>query len=403
MRKILQSFHVQFQYGVYFTKGIFDPANPLLRELLRPGKETAKTKVLFVVDQGVAEAHPALLSSIEAYTAHPASGLLPVTEPLVLPGGEEAKNNPRLLEQLLQAVHEHGICRHSFLIAIGGGAVLDLAGFAAAVAHRGIRHIRVPTTVLSQNDSGVGVKNGVNAFGKKNFLGTFAPPLAVINDSDFLLTLEDRDWRSGISEALKVALIKDAAFFRRIEQDARLLVNRDLTAMQELIFRCAQLHVQHIGGKDPFEKGNSRPLDFGHWAAHKLEQLSSFRLRHGEAVAIGIALDTAYSWLAGLLSEKECAEVLELLSALGFELYVPELSLETGDSEHPLQVLKGLTEFREHLGGQLTVMLLSQIGTGVEVHHLEESLVAEAVRFLHKWQTQKLYLSEKADETCLLG
>jgi 3-dehydroquinate synthase len=249
----------------------------------------------------------------------------------------------------------------------------------------------------------VGVKNGTNAFGKKNFLGTFAPPFAVINDSDFLLTLQDRDWRSGISEAIKVALIKDASFYRQIKQDARRLANRDLPAMQELIFRCAQLHVEHIGGKDPFEKGTSRPLDFGHWAAHKLEQLSQFRLRHGEAVAVGIALDTVYSMLAGMLSKREGEDVLELLSELGFALYVPELSLEEGDPERTLQVIKGLTEFREHLGGQLTIMLLNQIGSGVEVHHLEKKLVTEAVKLLQKWQTHKSILSEKADETCLLG
>jgi 3-dehydroquinate synthase len=402
METILQSFQVQFTYGVYFTQGLFRPDNPVLADLLRQQHGPARTKLLFVVDEGVAEAHPALLADIAAYTSHHGADLQLAAAPMVVPGGEEAKNNPRLLAELLQAVNDHGICRHSYMVAIGGGALLDLAGYAAAVAHRGIRHLRVPTTVLAQNDSGVGVKNGVNAFGKKNFLGTFSPPFAVINDSDFLLTLQDRDWRAGISEAVKVALIKDAAFYGRIKQEANRLVNRDLAAMQQLIFRCAEMHVQHIGGRDPFEKGTSRPLDFGHWAAHKLEQLTDFRLRHGEAVAIGIALDTAYSMLAGMLSERECQDVLELLSELGFELYVPELSGVADDPEQTLQVIKGLTEFREHLGGQLTIMLLNKIGTGVEVHHMDEGLVSEAVKLLQKWQAHKQTLSEKADETCLL-
>ncbi|MDX5423306.1 MAG: 3-dehydroquinate synthase, partial [Hymenobacteraceae bacterium] len=212
---------------------------------------------------------------------------------------------------------------------------------------------------------------------------------AVINDSEFLLTLNDRDWRSGISEAVKVALIKDVAFYHFIKQNTQKLVQRDMAAMQQLIHRCAELHVAHIGGADPFEFGSSRPLDFGHWAAHKLEQLSNYGLRHGEAVAIGIALDVTYSWLKGMITEAECSDVLELLQALGFELYAPQLSQQ--DASGQLHILRGLTEFREHLGGQLTVMLLSKIGQGVEVHHLDEALLQEAVTLLQKkYQLQPL-------------
>ena len=119
-----------------------------------------------------------------------------------------------------RAIHEYGIDRHAYVLAVGGGALLDMVGYAAATAHRGVRLVRVPTTVLSQNDSGIGVKNSVNAFGKKNFLGTFAPPFAVFNDFTFLTTLSDRDWRAGISEAIKVALLKDATFFAFLEEHA---------------------------------------------------------------------------------------------------------------------------------------------------------------------------------------
>ena len=132
-----------------------------------------------------------------------------------------------------------------------------MVGYAATVAHRGIKHIRIPTTVLSQNDSGIGVKNGINYKGKKNFLGTFAPPAAVFNDNQFLLTLSDRDYRSGISEAIKVALIKDHDFFLWLENNADALVKRDVEAMDYLIKRCAQLHLEHIGGADPFETGSA--------------------------------------------------------------------------------------------------------------------------------------------------
>jgi 3-dehydroquinate synthase len=108
-----------------------------------------------------------------------------------------------------------------------------------------------------------------------------------------LESLPDRDWRSGTAEAVKVALIKDRIFFQSIEESAAALMQRDSHAMERLIYRCAQLHLEHISGGDPFETGSSRPLDFGHWAAHKLEQLTNYNLRHGEAVAIGISRESS--------------------------------------------------------------------------------------------------------------
>ncbi|WP_187263367.1 3-dehydroquinate synthase [Pontibacter beigongshangensis] len=391
MRTLQQSFAVQFSYGVYFTENLFSTGNTLLTEVLQQDKSTSRRKVFFVIDSGVAEAHPQLAQDIKSYAQGHEQVMKLLAEPMVITGGEEVKNDTELLYQLLEAINTNGICRHSYLIAIGGGAVLDMAGFAAAIAHRGIRHIRVPTTVLAQDDSAVGVKNSFNSFGKKNFLGTFAPPFAVINDSQFLLTLDDRDWRSGISEAIKVALIKDEVFYNEIKENAEKLVQRDMPAMQQLIHRCAEMHVQHIGGADPFETGSSRPLDFGHWAAHKLEQLTNYSLRHGEAVAIGIALDVLYSKLKGMLTAAECEDILGLLHKLGFALYVPELSgcdATTGK----LAVIKGLTEFREHLGGQLTIMLLTRIGKGVEVHEMDEKLLEQAIDLLkHRFQPQTLH------------
>ncbi len=250
------------------------------------------------------------------------------------------------------------IDRHSYVAAIGGGSVLDLAGFASAVAHRGIKHIRIPTTVLSQNDSGVGVKNGINYNGKKNFTGTFAPPVAVFNDERFLETLSERDWRSGIAEAIKVGLIKDADFYYWIEENVEKLIARDGETMNRLIRRCAALHLQHIASGDPFELGSSRPLDFGHWSAHKLEQLSGFKILHGEAVAMGIALDTLYSALSGRLLMEKAERIIQLLIKCGFEITNPLLEIQDENSE----ILKGLQEFREHLGGQLTMMLLPILG-----------------------------------------
>jgi 3-dehydroquinate synthase len=266
------------------------------------------------------------------------------------------------------------------VIAIGGGAVLDTVGLAAATAHRGIRHIRVPTTVLSQNDSGVGVKNGVNLFDSKNFYGTFAPPFAVLNDLDFVEALPVRDKRSGIAEAVKVALIRDSRFFAWLEQNVGALAAFERDAMAYMIRRCAELHMRQIGqGGDPFESGTARPLDFGHWAAHRLELLTKFAVRHGEAVAIGIALDTEYSVLAGLLDAEDGARVQRVLSGLGFELWHPALETLEADG---YALMRGLRDFREHLGGELTVTLLNGVGIGLEVHEIDETLMLKALSHL---------------------
>lgn len=377
MKSIQQTFSVPFSYTVYFTEDIFDKDNPLFAKVI---SKLRATKVFFVVDQGVAAAHPALFSKIKNYAAAHAEDFILCADPLVVPGGEGVKNDMRYVKQILDASNVYGIDRHSFIVAIGGGAVLDMAGFAAAIAHRGIRHIRIPTTVLAQNDSGIGVKNSINAYKKKNFLGTFAPPYAVINDSSFLHTLDERDWRSGISEAVKVALIKDASFFEWIEANATVLAARKMAPMEELIYRCAEMHLAHIAGGDPFESGSSRPLDFGHWAAHKLEQLTNYGVRHGEAVAIGISLDATYSYLKGLISLKALHRIIYLFKKLGFTVHIPELS---GGN-----ILKGMEEFREHVGGELTIMLLSGIGRGIEVHEMDTKLIFNAAGKLKALQEE---------------
>lgn len=375
MNYLQQSFHVKFEYKVFFSSGLFEPSNTLLNDFLKG--DVIVRKIFFVVDGGIGDD---LQQKIKNYfKIHQAVELIP--EILVLPGGEQLKNNTLYFDQILELINKYKIDRHSYVAAIGGGSVLDLVGYASAVAHRGIRHIRIPTTVLSQNDSGVGVKNGINYFGKKNFLGTFAPPIAVFNDDFFIKSLSDRDYRSGISEAVKVALIKDSEFFTWIEENAEKLTSRDEESMNYLIYKCAELHMNHIASGDPFEKGSSRPLDFGHWSAHKLEQLSNFQVLHGEAVAMGIALDSVYSNLIGSLSDSDCQRIINLLIKLGFDIIHP--LMEVNDSHSP--ILLGLEEFREHLGGELTIMLLKNIGEGLEVHEIDPEILIKASQTLLKY------------------
>lgn len=378
MSSLERTITVSFPHRVYFTRGVFDHGNPLLLEVLAGGRASAGVKVLLVLDEALAAAQPELLQRIQGYFGSFGERLRLVCAPMVIEGGERVKNSYFHVSEIQSQADRHHIDRHSYVIAVGGGALLDVVGLAAATAHRGVRHVRIPTTTLAQADSGVGVKNGINAFGKKNFIGTFAVPHAVINDFDLLDSLPPRHKRAGYVEAVKVASIRDAAFFASLEKDAAALAAFHPEAMERLIRRCAELHVTHIAtGGDPFEMGSARPLDFGHWAAHKLEQISNFRISHGEAVAIGIALDTIYSRRMGFLDAISAERVLALLGKLGFDLFADELL--NADSSGALVVLSGLDEFREHLGGDLTVTLLQGIGRGFEVHQINTVLMRDCI------------------------
>ncbi len=376
-----QRFAVSFDYPVHFTRGLFDPANPVLAETLARLEPARRHRCVVFLDDGLLAVRPKLAEEIAAYAEAWAARLELVAAPFVMPGGERLKSELYFVEQMQQALFEHHIDRHSYVIGVGGGALLDAVGLVAATTHRGVRHVRVPTTVLAQNDSGVGVKNGVNLYGQKNFVGTFAPPFAVLNDGEMIDALPVRDKIAGMAEAVKVALIRDGAFFAWLERHADDLLLFEGAAMAHMIRRCAELHLRQIAqGGDPFETGSARPLDYGHWAAHKLEGMTRHHLRHGEAVAIGLALDARYSVLRGLLKPGEEERICCLLEHLGFKLWHAALDKREAEGRHA--VLQGLRDFREHLGGELTITLLAGIGTGVEVHEMDEALIAEAIAWL---------------------
>jgi len=376
-----QSFAVPFEYPVYFTRGVFESDNPLLASALDRLDEKRRHRVVACVDAGLAEAQPDLIDRVKEYF-HDRSGTIELAgAPQLVPGGERAKTGWGPVRDVMSALGNLHLCRQSYVLAVGGGSVLDMVGFAASIVHRGLRQVRVPTTVLSQNDGGVGVKNGMDEHGVKNFVGTFAPPFAVVNDFEMLRSLPDREWVAGIAEAFKVAIIKDATFFGDLCERAAALRGRDEAAMEDLVRRCAVLHLEHIRtGGDPFERGSARPLDFGHWSSHRLESLSNYEIGHGHAVAVGIALDSAYAARKGLIAEADLERILSGLAASGLPVWDDLLEKRTADGV--LEVLRGLEDFREHLGGALTVTLPDGIGEKTEVHQMDAGLIEEAVAFL---------------------
>lgn len=367
-----------YAYPVAFTSGLFQAGNLLLHRSL--GELSPKARVLVLIDDGLVNHWPRLVGDIKSYwSAHATTEL--ATTPLITTGGERAKSNTQVFEQVIAKIQELGLDRQSVVMAVGGGAFLDVIGYAAAVVHRGVRHVRVPTTVLSQNDSGVGVKNGINAFGAKNFLGTFAPPLAVFNDFKFLSTLDGRDKAAGMAEGVKVALLRDPSFFAWMEGAGAALGAFEDRAVEYLVRRTAELHLQQIARSgDAFESGNARPLDYGHWSAHKLESLSNYEIRHGEAVAIGMALDCRYATLMGLLPEAETERVLTLLQQLHLPTWHP--LLEKCSAKGTPEFLDGLEDFRQHLGGSLSVPLLAAVGKEVQASTMDEQKIVAAATWL---------------------
>lgn len=370
-------------HRVLFTRHVFSPENETLNNLFRE----ESSKVLVFIDSDVSQSFPRLENQIKRYIKSNTN--LELTEVIELPGGEAAKNDFSLVGNIWDSIDSNKLDRHSYIFVIGGGAILDLVSFAASTAHRGIRHVRFPTTTLSQGDGGVGVKNGVNWKGKKNWIGTFSVPYAVVSDFAFLESLPKKARRAGIIEAIKVALVRDAKFYDFIEKNNEPLSGLDQEILEQVVKKSAEVHVDHIvSGGDPFERGSARPLDFGHWAAHKLEQVSNFKIGHGEAVAIGCALDLVYSKRIGLLDEVTCERILNLIRKIGFATYATELAGETEQGE-PV-ILAGLEEFREHLGGELTVTLIEEIGNKVEVHEMDQKVILDSMEELAKYGDSRM-------------
>jgi 3-dehydroquinate synthase len=377
-----QRLSLALEYPVYFTDDALAPENPVLRAALQRGDER-RARVFAVIDGGLAEARPQTAAALERYCERHGEHLELLAEPVEVPGGERTKDGPAEVEQLQRHFQKQRLDRHAHVLVLGGGAVQDMAGYAAATTHRGLRVVRMPSTVLAQCDAGVGVKNGINAFGTKNVLGTFAAPAAVVNDLRLLDSLPARERVAGMAECVKVALIRDAGFFEWIVRRADALAAFEPAALGELIRRGAELHLRHIADAgDPFESGSARPLDYGHWSAHKLESLSRYALRHGEAVAIGMALDARYAHESGWLPEAALAAICGLLRRLGLRLW--DEALERVDAQGRPLVLEGLEEFREHLGGELTVTLLADVGKGFEVHEIDAERVARSLAWLRE-------------------
>lgn len=231
------------------------------------------------------------------------------------PPGEQSKTS-QVMEGLYSAMLSVGVTRGSLCIALGGGVVGDVAGFASSTMLRGIRLVQVPTTLLAQVDSSVGGKVGIDRAEGKNLVGSFYNPSAVFIDPGLLATLPPREYRNGLAEIVKIAAALDAAFFRRLERAAAHLTRRRRATLEEAIHAAVALKAAVVR-RDERESGLRKSLNLGHTLGHALEAQSGYRLKHGEAVAAGLAGECAIAGRLGLLSPRDAERILSLLRSLG--------------------------------------------------------------------------------------
>ncbi len=275
---------------------------------------------------------------------------------LVFAAGEESKNS-QVVDTLHTQLLKNGVRRDSLIIALGGGVVGDVAGYVAATVLRGVKFVQVPTTLLSQVDSSVGGKVGVDHPLGKNLIGAFHQPSAVFIDPDLLKTLSPREFRNGLAEVVKIGAALDRTLFQMLERHALQLSKNDPALLTDVIRRSVELKAAVVA-EDEFEVGVRKTLNLGHTFGHALETALNFRIKHGEAVAIGMVAESAMAVQLGLLEGKHFNRLVELLKTLKLPTRVPLI-------KHKKKFLEALKADKKSSGGGVKFVLLNAIGTSM--------------------------------------
>ena len=312
-----------------------------------------KTRYAIVTDQHVARLHLGVLAEILGR-----NDLLRTT--VVLPSGEQTKSFDQL-RFLSETLLSDGVERRDVVIALGGGVIGDLAGFAAAVLRRGVRYLQVPTSLLAQVDSSVGGKTAINTPQGKNLIGAFHQPGMVLADTATLATLPDREMRAGYAEVVKYGLLGDKAFYVWLEDNAARVLARDTAATVRAVTRSVQMKAD-IVARDETETGERQLLNLGHTFGHALEAFTGYsqRLLHGEGVAIGMCLALRLSEEIGACPPQTAARVSAHIKAMGLPTNVREIPGSELPSAEVLVDLMG--QDKKVRDGQLTLILARDIG-----------------------------------------
>ncbi len=329
-------------YDIVITKGFDELKNEL------PLFELTGKKVCIITDSQVGPIYSDALKQI-------VSPLCLQINIFTIPAGEANKTL-----DTVKTIYEYLILekfgRKDMLIALGGGVVGDITGYVAATYLRGIDYIQMPTTLLSQNDSSIGGKTGVDFDGYKNMVGAFKMPKLVYMNLDTLTTLDDRQFFSGFAEVMKHGLIKDAAFYTWLIENMYEICERDLDVLEEMILRSCSIK-KAVVEKDPTEQGERALLNFGHTIGHAIEKAKNFELTHGECISLGAVAAAYISWKRNLLSMEEYYEVRDM--------YVPFYLPISIDSINPEEILTVTKSDKKAQNGTIKFILLKKIGKAV--------------------------------------
>ncbi|MCK0151132.1 3-dehydroquinate synthase [Marivita sp. S6314] len=342
--------------------------------MARAGAEIApllpRPRVAIVTDTNVAAQH---LTALE--TALEAEGITSVS--LALPAGEATKGWPEF-ERTVEWLLAQKIERRDVVIALGGGVIGDLVGFAAAVLRRGVRFVQIPTSLLAQVDSSVGGKTGINAPQGKNLIGAFHQPALVLADISVLDTLTDRDFLAGYGEVVKYGLLGDAAFFEWQEQNAAQVAARDPEALAYAVRRSVEMKAD-IVVRDETEQGDRALLNLGHTFCHALEAATGYsdRLLHGEGVAIGCGLAFDLSSRLGLCAQEDPSRVRQLLAQMGMRVSLSDIPGDLPDAD----ALFGLMgQDKKVVADQIHFILARGIGSAFVTADVPKDAVLETLR-----------------------
>lgn len=333
-------------YPIHIGPGLLPRANTYISPLLR------NRRCAIVTDDVVAGHHlDMLVAALESDGVE--------CRPVVLPNGERTKSFAEL-EKLCSRLLSAGLDRSDVLVALGGGVIGDLAGFAAAIALRGIAFVQIPTTLLAQVDSSVGGKTGINTPEGKNLVGAFHQPALVLADTDVLATLPERHMRGGYAETVKYGLIRDHGMFEWLERDGPALLAGDPALLARAVEASCR-HKAEIVAEDETEKGVRALLNLGHTFGHAFEAQTGYsdRLIHGEAVALGMAMAFRLSVRLGLCSGQDAVRMEKHLRAVGLPTRVPDIGGDVGTAD---RLIAHMAKDKKAVGNRLTFILARGIG-----------------------------------------
>jgi 3-dehydroquinate synthase len=355
------------RYDVHVRPAVLAEVGRMHRACFRDAKP------FVLADEEVLRLHGAALAA-----AFSTEGLAPEVVPI--PAGETSKSLVQF-ERLIGELGRRGADRRAVLHCFGGGMTSDLGGFVASAYMRGVRYANVPTSLIGQLDAAIGGKVAVNTGEAKNLIGAFHHPSLVVCDPALLTTLSARDFRSGIAEAIKVAVITGPALFEFLRTRRDELAARDPVALAQLVLEAARLKMELVGA-DPYEDDLRRALNFGHTIGHALESEHAYRgLRHGEAVAVGMALATEIAARRRLLAARDADAIFALLAAYDLAGLLEELPAD--------RIAERLRTIRLIRGGHLHFVLPTALGRVAFSDDVEPADLAEAFRGVRERETGK--------------